>query len=357
MVSRHENAAEKTPDLSDRQASVLRAMVGAYVGEAAPIGSTTLAHLLPVKISSASIRNTLAELTDMGLTEQPHKSAGRVPTEKGLRLFVDRLLDPGSLGAYERRAIAMSLDEAREDTFVNVASQLLSERTHQLGFVVTPRLDTIVLKHVSLVRLSSERVLVVLVSQAGDTHQRILEDRKGGSRASDQQELDRIAALLNPYVAGRTLPQVRAELERDAQLLRRRADRLVQRALDFGVRALAIGDDDADLVIATRRALLDQPEFRDPRRLQELFSAVETKERLLEVLDEMLDDDDRVAVAFGEEVDEPSLRRCALVATHYGDGQSALGVLGVIGPTRMNYARVIPLVEYLSQVISEKMAS
>jgi heat-inducible transcriptional repressor len=336
MVSRHENADEKTPDLSDRQASVLRAMVGAYVGEAAPI--------------------------ELGLTEQPHKSAGRVPTEKGLRLFVDRLLDPGSLGAYERRSIAVSMDEAREDTVVNVASQLLSERTHQLGFVVTPRLDAIVLKHVSLVRLSSERVLVVLVSQSGDTHQHILEDRKGQSgefrsRVSDQQELDRIAALLNPYVAGRTLPQVRAELERDAQLLRRRADRLVQRALDFGVRALAIGDDDADLVIATRRALLDQPEFRDPRRLQELFSAVETKERLLEVLDEMLDDDDRVAVAFGDEVDEPSLRRCALVATHYGDGQSALGVLGVIGPTRMNYARVIPLVEYLSQVISQKMAS
>ena len=162
MVSRHEDAGKKTPDLSTRQASVLRAMVGAYVGEAAPIGSTTLANLLPVKISSASIRNTLAELTEMGLTEQPHKSAGRVPTERGLRLFVDRLLDPGSLGAYERHAIAVSMDEAREDSVVSVASQLLSECTHQLGFVVTPRLDCIVLKHVSLVRLSSERVLVVL---------------------------------------------------------------------------------------------------------------------------------------------------------------------------------------------------
>jgi len=281
-------------------------MVSAYVGEAAPIGSATLSHLLPVKLSSASIRNTLAELTQLGLAEQPHPSSGRIPSERGLRLFVDQLLDRDDLGAYERRSIAVSVDEADEDAVMHVTSQLLSECTHQLGFVVTPRIDRIVLQHVSLVRLSSERVLVVLVSQAGATHR----------------------------------------------------DRLLARAVDFGTRMLSPEDGAVDLVIETRVALLEQPEFNDPRRIRDLFSAVETKERLLEVLDQMLGDDG-VCVAFGQEVDEPSLHDCALVATRYGAGRGGnsapLGTLGVIGPTRMNYRRVIPLVEYLSQVITEKL--
>jgi heat-inducible transcriptional repressor len=341
-------------ELNARQASVLRAMVSAYVGEAAPIGSATLSHLLPVKLSSASIRNTLAELTQLGLAEQPHPSSGRIPSERGLRLFVDQLLDRDDLGAYERRSIAVSVDEADEDAVMHVTSQLLSECTHQLGFVVTPRIDRIVLQHVSLVRLSSERVLVVLVSQAGATHRRVIEDRD----VSEQAELERIATLLNPMVMGRTLPEVRAELAREARNLRRKADRLLARAVDFGTRMLSPEDGAVDLVIETRVALLEQPEFNDPRRIRDLFSAVETKERLLEVLDQMLGDDG-VCVAFGQEVDEPSLHDCALVATRYGAGRGGnsapLGTLGVIGPTRMNYRRVIPLVEYLSQVITEKL--
>jgi heat-inducible transcriptional repressor len=342
--------------LDARQAAVLRAMVTAYIGEAAPIGSATLSHLLPMSLSPASIRATLAELTRLGLTEQPHASAGRIPTERGLRIFVDALLDPADLGAYERRAIAYSVDEAATDSVLHVASQLLSERTHQLGFVITPRLDRVVLQHVSLVRLTTDRVLVVLVSQSGEAHRRLVDDTFG----SDQAELDRIATMLNERVVGRTLPEVRAVLEREARLLRRRADRLLSRAIDLGVRALACDDGEAvDLVIETRLALLDQPEFRDPRRIRDLFSAVETKERLLEVIDQMLGDEG-VSVAFGEEVDEPALRRCAVVATRYGGRRpgerGSLGVLGVIGPSRMDYGRVIPLVRFLSQVMTERLS-
>ncbi len=344
------------PELSPRQAAVLRAMVTAYVGEATPIGSATLSSLLPINISAASVRATLVDLTRLGLAEQPHPSAGRVPTQRGLRLFVDRLLDPTALVASERRAIAYSVDEAAADGVVQVASQLLSERTHQLGFVVTPRLDRVVLQHMSLVRLAGNRVLVVLVSQAGETRRRMIED----DQASDQAELDRIATMLNGRVVGRTLPQVREALEREARLLRRQADRFLARAIDVGARALAVDDGEAvDLVIETRLALLDQPEFHDPRRVRDLFAAVETKERLIEVLDQMMDGDG-VSVAFGDEVEEPSLHRFALVATRYGRGSSGerpLGVLGVIGPSRMDYGRVIPLVDYLSRVMTEKLSA
>lgn len=173
----------------------------------------------------------------------------------------------------------------------------------------------------------------------------------------DQAELDRIAAGLGERVAGRTLAEVRGRLSQEAKLLRRQAGRELSRMLALGLRALASPEPtDADVVIETRLALLAQPEFQDPRRLREVLAAVETKERLLELLDKMLDDDG-VSVAFGEELEEPALHDCALVASRYGGPGTPLGVLGVIGPSRMNYARVIPLVRYLSEVITGKLCA
>jgi len=357
VPARQPEVACESHDLSERQAAVLRAIVHAYVGEAAPIGSQTLTHLLPMHISPASVRATLAELAGLGLVEQPHKSSGRIPTEQGLRLFVDRLLDPKQLDAsnvasYEVRNITYSVDEAEPDSVVNVASQLLSDCTHQLGFVVAPRLERIVLSRISLVRLSSERVLVVLVSKNGGTHRRVI----AGDGEWDQRELDRTAVLLSKRAAGRTLVEVRAALIAESEQLRDRAGELLARAIDLGRRAVAAGDDEVDLVIETRLALLDQPEFHDPQRIRDLFAALETKNRLLEVLDRMLDSRG-VRVAFGDEVDEPGLHDCALVASRYGGPDAPLGMLGVIGPVRMDYGRVIPLVDCLSQVITGRLVA
>jgi heat-inducible transcriptional repressor len=344
------------PSLSPRQAAVLRALVGAYLGEASPIGSLTLSHILAEKLSAASVRNTLAELAELELVEKPHASAGRVPTGLGLRLFVDEFLRPQGLTAYERRSIDRGVAGAAPEALPTVASQLLSERTHQLGFVVTPRLDRLVLRHLTLVRLSRERLLVVLVSQNGQAYHRMVEDQELQAPA----EIERAAALLNERAVGRTLREVRDRLEREAERLRSEADALLRRVLELGARALAPDElDGTELVIATRLALLDQPEFQDPRRLRDLFEALETKERLLEILDRMLDAEG-VRVAFGEEVDEPGLRHCALVAMRYGrceEGEEPLGALGVIGPSRMDFGRVIPLVDYLSRALTDKLGA
>jgi heat-inducible transcriptional repressor len=338
--------------LGERQAAVLRSVVTSFVGEAAPIGSRTISHLLPVRLSSASIRNVLSELSELGLVEKPHASAGRVPTEKGLRLYVDTLMPTVDLAASERRDIAYSLGDAHADALVHGASQLLSQHSRQLGFVVTPRIDCLVLRHVSLVRLASRRLLVVLVAQNGEAHRRLVEL----DRDLEQSELDRIAGLLAERVAGHTLPEVRERLSRDASQLRDRADRLLERALAIGRQALAVeGDAAVDVVIETRLALLDQPEFHDPRRVRDLFETLEVKERLLQVLDRMLDEEG-VSVAFGDELEEPGLRRCALVATRYGTGETPLGTLGVIGPSRMDFSRVVALVSYLSRVVTERLA-
>jgi len=334
-----------------RQGLVLSVVVSAYVGEASPVGSGMISVLLPVNLSPASVRNTLAELTELGLVEKPHASAGRVPTERGLRIYVDELLDLQGLADYEIRTLTGSVDEAGLAGVTHAASRLLSERTRQLGFVVSPRLDRMVLQHVSFVRLSTDRVLALLVSTDGRAHQRVIEEP--GDR--DQPKLDRMAADLNERIAGKSLTEVRQFLVRETEQLRSHAERLLARAVDLGAEAGADDvRDQVDLVIATRLALLDQPEFRDPERIRKLFGAIEEKQRLVEILDRVLADHG-VKVAFGNEVEEPALRNCALVAAPYGDEFTPLGVLGVIGPSRMNYARVIPLVEFLSQLLTERL--
>ncbi len=340
------------PELSERQAAVLRAAVMAYLGEGVPIGSRTVSHLLPIPLSSASIRSTMTQLAGLGLVEKPHASSGRVPTELGLRVFVDELLEPGDLGAYEKRAIAWSVDAAEVGEVASVASQLLSERTHMLGFAVAPRVDRTPLRHVSLVRLSRERLLAVLVSESGAARHIVVED--AGEPA--QAELDRMAALLRERVAGRTLREVRELLAREARELRHEADRLLARAVALGARVLARSSPEpADLVIAKRLELLDQPEFQDPRRVREFFEALEDKERLLEVIDRLLAQGG-LRVGFGEEADEPALHRCALVATTYG-GDAPVGALGVIGPSRMDFGRAIAVVGYLSDVMTERLGA
>ncbi len=341
------------PPLTDRQAAVLRSLVASYVGEATPVGSKTLSHLLPMNLSSASIRNTLAELSELGLVEKPHRSAGRVPTELGLRRFVKELLAPVDLAVSQRRDIDYRVDEVVGEGVMPVASGLLSRHSRQLGFVLAPRIELLVLRHVSLVRLSTDRILVVLVTQTGAAYRCILDDDEGLT----QTELERIARLLNEHVAGRTLPQVRDRLAREARALRRQADRLRALAVELGRRAVSVAaDEEADLVIETHMALLEQPEFSDPRRVRDLFEALETKECLVEVLDRMLEHR-QVSVAIGEEIEEPALRRCAVVARSYGagPGDTPLGVLGVIGPSRMDFSRVIPLVDYLSEVVTGKL--
>jgi len=172
-----------------------------------------------------------------------------------------------------------------------------------------------------------------------------------------RRDFDRIAALLNERLLGRTLPEVRSILARELDALRSEADRLRRRALDLARRALAVDDSQpGELVLGTWLALLDQPEFRDPERLRSLLSALETRQRLVELLDELLAERG-AGVAFGDEIGEPALRHCALVIAPYGGGAIPLGLLGVLGPSRMDYGRIIPLVDYLSKLVTERLSA
>jgi heat-inducible transcriptional repressor len=339
MVTR---TGPREPLLTPRQAQVLSALVGAYVGEAAPVASDTVAALLPVRLSPASVRNTLGELHELGLLEKLHRSAGRIPTELGLRVFV-RGLPERELAPFEKRELEGHLaGEGR----VEGASRLLTERTRQLGFVLPPRLDGVVLRNVSFVRVSSERVLAVLVAEGGRLFRRLLDEPGRG----DQSALDRMATALRERVIGRTLRAVRDQLLAEARALRSQADLLLERVL----RAVPEGEraDQVDLVVGTYLALLDQPEFRDPERIRGLLLALEEKERLADVVGSMLEAGGP-CVAFGGDLGEPALAHLAVVAAPWGRAQGAVGSVGVIGPSRMDYARVIPLVSYVSRLLSE----
>lgn len=375
-------------ELTERQAMVLRALVSAYVGQAGPVGSKTLTHLTPARLSAASIRNTLAQLHEMGLIDKAHASAGRSPTPLGLQVFVDELLDLADLGPHQRRLLDRALADVDAAETPRQASHLLSEHTRQLGFVVAPRVERLRLRSLHLVRVSAEQVLAVLVTETGGLIQRTISQ----SEPLDVRELEQIGAILAERVRGRTLVGLRARLESERRALRGEANELMHRVWALGLGACD-GESTTpheDLVIATRLTLLSQPEFADPERIRGLFAALETNARLLELLRQIgsgaggrggEDEDDPtgirarsesgregrvrrgerigLAISLGAELGEPALRDCALIAVPYGTRttRDSLGVLGVIGPQRMDYGRVIPLVRYCSELVTRKLLS
>jgi len=345
------------PSLSERQAMVLRALVSTYVERAAPVASQVLAQRIPLPLSSASIRNTLAELQESGLVEKSHASSGRVPTPLGLRTFIDHLLEPHDLGPEDQRRLDRALAGVDTAETPRLAAQVLSDQTRQLGFVVPPRVEHLLLRSLHLIPVSTGRVLAVLVAENGGVVQRIVNHEERIA----PRELERIGRMLAERAAGRTLIGLRQRLEEERDRLRGEADDLLRRAWVLGLGACE-GEGGEDLVIATRLALLGQPEFSDPERIRGLFSALETNQRLLELLRQIALADRGAArvglsMSLETELGEPSLRDCALVAIAYGTPSEpgALGVLGVIGPQRMDYGRVIPLVSYCSELVTRKL--
>jgi heat-inducible transcriptional repressor len=399
LKSNRSPLATELTELTERQATVLRALVATYVEQAGPVSSGALSERMPTSLSPASIRNTLAELHEAGLIDKAHASAGRVPTPLGMSVFIDRLLDLADLGPKQQRMLDRALDGVDAAETPRHTSHLLSEHTRQLGFVMAPRVEHLRMRSVHLVAVAEQRVLAVLVAENGGVIQRVFDYPE----RLTARELDRAATLLATRLAGRTLVGLRRVLEEERERLRGEADQWMRRVWALGLQTCEQDAED-DLVIATRIALLDQPEFSDPERIRGLFAALETNQKLLGLLRELAKADSREArlgfrVNLGQALDEPSLQDCALVAMPYGhlprpnrdrfigagrgtertgdfrllgplpehfservearfeDGSDdgSLGVLGVIGPQRMDYGRVIPLVSYCAELVTRKL--
>lgn len=340
-------------DLDERARDIFRRVVESYLETGEPVGSRTLSRG-GVQLSPASIRNTMQDLAHLGLLDAPHTSAGRLPTHAGLRLFVDGLLEVGDLGEAERREIDARLS-AHGRTFeeaLNEASSILSGLAGGAGVVVSPSREAGV-KHVEFVALGDDRALAVMVFEDGQVENRLMRLTPGLTPSALQEASNFLGARLK----GRTLGEARAEMRAELDRARAELDEAAARLVEDGFAAWGGGDDaDRALIVRGRANLLgDTGALADLERVRMLFDDLEQKEQLIGLLDGVRDAEG-VRIFIGAETRLFSLSGSAVIAAPYMSGrQKVLGAIGVIGPARLNYARVIPLVDYTARVLGRML--
>ena len=338
-----EDAAAAPPELSERQRGVLYTVVEEYIQTAQPVASRFAAEHSGLSLSPASVRALMAELTELQLLRQPHVSAGRVPTERAYRVYVDALLEATLPDSFSAEAQALGDDDSSVSVVIQRAADLLARTTGQVGFYLGRPGNQIVVEQIRFTRVSSDRVMALLVSG-----RQVVQTRVFGESDCDARTLERVGAKLSSIIGGLTLGAARARLASLIELERALSDQLQRKVYVLGWQSLA-SSGEAELYLSDRRRLLEQPEFADLERLRELLAALEEKERMMRLLDKVMGAEMRVAI--GAELDDPGVRDCALVGAPLG----ALGVggLGVIGPLRMRYDRVIPAVRYVSRRVAD----
>ncbi|MGH6760711.1 MAG: heat-inducible transcriptional repressor HrcA [Phyllobacterium sp.] len=345
---------EPFQSLDQRSREIFRRIVENYLGDGEPVGSRNLARVLPVSLSPATIRNVMSDLEHMGLIYAPHVSAGRLPTHLGLRFFVDAFMEVGDLPAGERQTIESQVRAAEAghsvEAVLTEASQILSGLSRGAGLVVTGKAEG-ALKHIEFIRLEPARALAVLVSQSGDVENRIIDLPAGVTHS----QLTEASNYLNAHIIGRTLTEARAEVERLKDETKQALDSLSQHLVEQGlaVWAGAAGDQTSRLIVRGRSNLLESVTAEaDLDRLRHLFDDLETKEDMIQLLD-LAEAGSGVRIFIGSENKLFSLSGSSLVVAPYRDSeQRVIGALGVIGPTRLNYARIVPMVDYTAQLVS-----
>ncbi|MFO1012957.1 MAG: heat-inducible transcriptional repressor HrcA [Caulobacteraceae bacterium] len=346
-------ASAPLKDLDQRAREIFRRIVETYLETGEPVGSRTLSRG-GVHLSPASIRNTMQDLTELGLLGAPHVSAGRLPTHAGLRLFVDGLLEVGDLAEEDRKRIEARMfahDRSLEDA-LNEASAILSGLAGGAGIVVTPVREAGV-KHVEFVSLGADQALAVMVFEDGAVENRLMR-RPAGVTPSALQEASN---FLNARLRGRTLAEAGAEVRAELVQARRALDEAAARLIEDGLAAWSGGEDaDRALIVRGRANLLGDPSaVEDLEKVRKLFDDLEQKEQLIGLLDDVRAAEG-VRIFIGAETRLFSLSGSALIAAPYMTGrQKVLGAIGVIGPARLNYARVIPLVDFTARTLGRMM--
>jgi heat-inducible transcriptional repressor len=339
--------------LDERSREIFRQIVESYLATGEPVGSRNLARIIPLALSPASIRNVMADLEHAGLIYAPHTSAGRLPTERGLRFFVDALLEIGDLAAEERANIEAQMRAAASgqslDGALAQATQLLSGLSRSAGVVVTTKHNAR-LRHLEFVRLDQNRALVVLVGEDGSVENRVL-DLPAGLPISALVEAGN---FLNARIAGKTLGELRAEVATRRAEMERELDQLTARLVEAGL-ATPVGSSDARQLIVRGQANLleDLSAAEDLERIRLLFSDLETQKDVIELL-ARAESGEGVRIYIGSENKLFSLSGSSMIAAPFRDrAQQIVGVVGVIGPTRLNYARIVPMVDYTARVVSK----
>lgn len=339
--------------LDPRAAELLKLLIERYMHDGTPVGSRTLARAMGVELSPATIRNVMADLEELGFVSSPHTSAGRVPTQRGYRYFVDTLLAPEALSEQELARIAEELlpGNRSPSDLLHAVSGLLSQLSSMAAVVTVPKRNVAVLRRIEFLPLSGGRVLAILVVNQREVQNRVIDM----GRDYSAQELERYANLLNETFAGRDLYALRRTLAEEFAETQKHVNQMLFEAAQLADRALR-GEEAEDYVLAGGKNLLAFQELTDINRLRKLFDVLDHKRDLLELFDQCLNASG-VQIFIGGESGYQVLDECSLVTAPYLiDGQVA-GVLGVIGPQRMAYHRIIPLVAETARVLSTGLES
>ncbi|UCC66866.1 MAG: heat-inducible transcription repressor HrcA [Deltaproteobacteria bacterium] len=339
--------------LTERDKQVLKILINDYISTGEPVGSRTVAKKSDLNLSPATIRNVMADLEEMGFLFQPHTSAGRIPTEKGLRFFADALLDLQGLSVPEREEIRNTCQDCKTDisTLMRKTCWILSAFSNYTGIVMAPPLQKTIFKHIEFIRLRRTQILVIFVASSGLVQNRVV----GLEEDLSQGELDKITHYLNDLLTGLPLGEVRERIVEEMRREKRTYDELLQKALQLGGKVL-ITREERDLYIEGQVNILDEPSFADVERMKELFKAFEEKSLLVKLLDRSMKARG-VQILFGSECQIAGIEGCSLITSTYGHPGRFLGILGVIGPMRMNYSRVIPVVDFTAKLLTEILES
>ena len=336
--------------LNERAQILLKTLVERYIHEGQPVGSRALSKFSGLDLSPATIRDVMADLEEMGLVASPHTSAGRVPTPKGYRLFVDTLLVVKTLDKVELNHLENQLHPDNPSRLINAASQLLSDLTRFAGVVVTPKRKGAVFRHIEFMALSEKRILLILVTPEGDVQNRIIFTHTPYS----QSDLIEAGNFINQHYAGCTLDEIRGRVDTELKQLRSEMISLMSAAIAAG--GEAVNESSEAVVLAGERNLLQIDELSDNLlSLKKLFELFERKTKLLQLL-ELSRQAHGVKIFIGGESDVSSLEEFSVVTAPYEMEGEVVGTVGVIGPRRMAYERVIPIVDVTAKLLSSSLS-
>jgi len=338
--------------LTERAEQLLKVLVESYIRAGQPVGSRSLARAAGLDVSPATVRNVMADLAEMGLVHSPHTSAGRVPTTLGYRTFVDRMLKVCPLRQETITELKEGLDPSLgHHDLVETASSLISGISHLAGIVTVPRSERAVLRRIEFLEMSEGRTLVILVTNRQEVQNLIIKL----DRPYTASELEQIANYLNERYAGKDLQAVRQGLLEEMDGVRRDMNRLMEAAVELGEKVFsAVSKEREDYIVAGQTELMRYGDLCDMNKLRRLFEAFNRKRDIITLLDKCIHADG-VQIFIGHESDYKPLNECSVVSAPYMVGEDVVGVLAVVGPTRMAYERVVPLVEISARLLGSAL--
>jgi heat-inducible transcriptional repressor len=334
--------------LDDRKKSILKVVTDDYIASAEPVGSRTIARRYNLGLSPATIRNEMADLEESGYLEQPHTSAGRIPSEIGYRYYVDALLSRQSLSQHDIEGIYKEMEGYQQEieSIIHQTSKILVQMTKYPSVILSPQSQSAIFRHIQLVKLSAVNVLVLIVTDTGYVENKIIELKTEVSA----EELDRISDLLNRKLRGVSLKNLQSSLINDIQSELVLHDQFFNESMKLLIKAIANRTKERVYIDGAIK-ILEQPEFTDIQKFKPLMNALEEEERLYKILSS--NPGRGAQVKIGHENEAPGLNDCSVITSSYEIGGRTVGVIGVLGPTRMDYAKVLPIVEYTSSILSE----